>query len=269
MKAFIVLSVIAACSSLSINARAADVSAEGADIAGDRNWALQVTPYIWATGINGELSPFRRAPTISVDKSFSDVMDDLDFGGFINVWGRYDRFVFSGDLMYVDTTEAKALGPLPTLPPPLQQITGISGSVNSKEFSSTLQAGYRLYDSPDFTFDALGGVRFWHISTRVTVSVNSLSGSYAESFGWADPVVGARAFAKLTEQLSLQVQADVGGFDVGSKSTWQVMGTANYIINDHLSVSAGYKMLSVDYDSDGHVFDTQLSGPVLGTTWRF
>ena len=49
-------------------------------------WALQITPYMWAAGIKGDISPFRRAPTIGIEKSFSDVMDDLNFGGFVNVW---------------------------------------------------------------------------------------------------------------------------------------------------------------------------------------
>ena len=193
----------------------------------------------------------------------------IGFGGFVNVWARYDRYVFSGDLMYVDTTDEKTSDPLPPLPPPLPSIPGVSGSVDTKEFSSTLQAGYRVYDGPGFTLDALGGVRFWHISNRVTVQAGGLSGSYGESFGWVDPVIGARAFLRLTDKLSLQAQADVGGFDVGSRSTWQVLATANYVVGASLSVSAGYKVLSVDYEHDGHVFDTRLSGPVLGATWRF
>lgn len=253
----------------SSSARAADAVAPAPTGADAPSWAFQVTPYLWAAGIKGSISPFRSGPTIGVEKSFSDVMNDLNIGGFVNVWGRYDRFVFSGDMMYVDTTDEKASGPLPLLPPPLPSIPSVNASVDTKEFTSTLQAGYRVYDSPAFTLDALGGVRFWHISNRVTVQAGNYSGSYKESFGWADPVIGARAFLRMTDKLSVQAQADYGGFDVGAKATWQVMATANYIVNDHLSVSAGYKVLSVDYRSDGHVFDTRLSGPVLGATWRF
>lgn len=259
------IAALASSQAMAADALAGNPPADG----GGTPWALQITPYLWAAGIKGSISPFRSGPTIGVDKSFSDVMHDLNFGGFVNVWGRYDRFVFSGDMMYVDTTDEKTSGPLPPLPPPLPPIASVNGSVDTKEFMSTLQAGYRVYDSPAFTLDALGGVRFWHISNQVTVQAGSLSGSYKESFGWADPVIGARAFLRMTDTLSLQAQADFGGFDVGSRQTWQVMATANYVVTDHLSVSAGYKVLSVDYRSDGHVFDTRLSGPVLGATWRF
>ncbi len=64
-------------------------------------------------------------------------------------------------------------------------------------------------------------------------------------------------------------QADIGGFGVGSDLTWSILGTVNYILTDNWSVSAGYKHLSVDYDGDGYVFDVDLSGPVLGLTYRF
>lgn len=232
-------------------------------------WALQITPYMWAAGLEGNISPFRRAPTIGVEKSFSDVMDDLNFGGFVNVWGRYERFVFSGDAMYSDTTDSHAFGPLPALPSPIPPGAVINGKVDSKQFMATLQAGYRVLDTPDFTLDALGGMRFWHISNDVTVNALGISRSYGESFGWVDPVIGARAFLRLSEKLSLQAQADIGGFGAGSDLTWSALATVNYIVTDHFSVSTGYKALDVDYDHDGHVYDTRLSGPVLGMTYRF
>ena len=241
------------------------------------NWTLQITPYLWATGLDGHISPFRRGPTIGVEKSFSDVVDDLDFGGFINVWGRYDRFVFSSDVMYINTMDGHAVGPLPAL-----TISGvgeippggnIDAKVDSKLFTATLMGGYRVVDTPRFTLDTLGGARFWHISNDVTLtgSLGPASGSvdHAEGFGWVDPLVGMRAFLPLTQKLSLQSQADIGGFGAGSDFTWSALATVNYAFSDRLSASLGYKLLDVDYDHGGHVYDTRLSGPVLGMTYRF
>ncbi|MCP6559458.1 hypothetical protein NL501_30000, partial [Klebsiella pneumoniae] len=81
-----------------------------------------------------------------------------------------------------------------------------------------------------FTLDALGGIRFWHISNDVTVSALGLTRSYGESFNWVDPVVGTRALLRLTDKLSLQAQADIGGFGAGSELTWSVLGTVNYLL---------------------------------------
>lgn len=241
----------------------APVAADGPD------WALQITPYMWAAGLEGNISPFQRAPTIGVEKSFSDVLDDLNFGGFANIWGRYDRFVLSGDVMYVDTTDSHTFGPLPPLPGPIPPGTVVEGSVDTRQFMATLEGGYRVFDTQDVTLDALVGARFWNISNDVTVSALGMSRSYGESFGWVDPVIGLRAFFRLTDKLSVQAQADIGGFGTGSDFTWSAMATANYTFTDQLSVSAGYKVLDVDYDHDGYVYDTRLSGPVVGLTYRF
>lgn len=273
--AFIAVSLCGAHSAYGADATL-DVPGENVP-AESQNWALQVTPYMWAAGLDGHISPFRHGPTIGVEKSFSDVMDDLNFGGFINVWGRYDRFVFSGDIMYVDTTDSHSPGPLPTFTIPGVGVIppggNIDAKIDTKQFTATLMGGYRVIDAQQFTLDALGGARFWHISNdvKLTGSLGGLSGSvsYGESFGWVDPLVGLRAFLPLTEKLSAQGQVDIGGFGAGSDLTWSALATANYAFSDRLSGSVGYKVLDVDYDHSGHVYDTRLSGLVLGMAFRF
>lgn len=273
-----------ACLAFAQSAYAADAvqaRAEGPEpvMAEAPGWVLQATPYMWAAGLDGNLSPFRRGPTLRVEKPFRDVMDDLNFGGFVNLWARKGRFVFSGDVMYVDTTEGHGTGPLsamqlPGLGVPIPAGASVDAKVDSKQFMATVQGGYRVIDTPQFTLDALGGIRVWHISTDVTVTashaaIGNLSASHRESFSWADPVVGLRALFRMTDKFSIQAQADIGGFGAGSDLTWSALATVNYIVNDRLSVSAGYKVLNVDYNHGGHVYDVRLSGPVVGATWRF
>ena len=262
------MTVLATCALASGSVEALAQEIDGDALASEqasRDWALQITPYLWASGIKGDISPFRQAPTIHIEKSFSEIMDDLNFGTFVDVWGRYGNYVFSADIMYVNTTEGHVIGALPII----GNTPGLSADVDTEQFTATLKAGYRVYADPQFTLDLLGGVRIWHVSNEVTVNYGPFSISHDESFGWADPVVGMRAFVRLTDQFSLQAQADVGGFGVGSDLTWQALATFNYAFTDHMSASVGYKILHVDYDSGGHVFDTTLSGPVLGFTYRF
>lgn len=279
LKRYFAAVILALCAAHAAHADdAVTGGASGPAAEGHPDWALQVTPYMWAAGLEGNISPFRRAPTLHVEKSFSDVMDDLNFGGFVNVWGRYDRFVLSGDIMYVDTTDSHATGPLPALQIPgigtIPSGASVDANVDTTQFTATLQGGYRVLDTPEFSLDALGGARFWYISNDVSVtashiSIGTVSASHDESFGWVDPVIGARFFINLTDKLSVQGQVDIGGFGVGSDLTWSALATVNYTFTQNLSASAGYKVLDVDYKHDGHVFDTRLSGPVLGLTYRF
>ena len=55
----------------------------------------------------------------------------------------------------------------------------------------------------------------------------------------------------------------------GGSFTWSLLSTVNHIFTDNFSVSAGYKVLGVDYRKNGHVYDVRFSGPVLGLTYRF
>ena len=100
-------------------------------------------------------------------------------------------------------------------------------------------------------------------------AIGTRSARHGEDFSWTDPVLGLRAFAPFNEKFSAQAQADIGGFGAGADATWSLLATLNYAFTDHLSVSAGYKVLDVDYDHRGHVFDTRLQGPAFGMTWRF
>lgn len=243
------------------------------------DWALQVTPFLWAASLSGKISPFQRGATLDVDKSFSDVMEHLNMGGFLNIRARHQRFVISGNMMYVDTSDAHARGPLSAFQIPGLGITippgaSIDGKIDTTQFMATLLGGYRVLDTPEFTLDMSGGIRFWHISNSINVttshpSTGRHSTSYSEDFGWVDPLIGTRVFFPLSNSWSLQSEADIGGFGVGSRLTWSVLANATYSFTDAVSASAGYKALKVNYDNHGHRYDTRLSGPVIGVTWRF
>jgi hypothetical protein len=228
----------------------------------DPGWHFQLSPYLWAASMDGKVAPFSGLPTLHIEKSFSDILHDLNFGGFVNFFARNDRFVFNADLMYVNTTDSKSTHSLP-VPGPL------TADVDTVEFTSTLQVGYRVHNDQRFAFDLLVGTRIWYISNEVDVRFAGLSLSHKESFSWMDPVVAARLLVRVSDRLSFLVHSDIGGFGTASDFTWQVLATINYNISERWTVSAGYKRLYVDYDKDGHVFNTTLSGAVLGLTFRF
>ena len=68
---------------------------------------------------------------------------------------------------------------------------------------------------------------------------------------WADPILGARLGVKLGGPWSVTVAGDVGGFGVGSRLTWQGLGSVNYAWSESLTLKAGYRALHVDYRSGG------------------
>ena len=228
----------------------------------DTRQAFQITPYLWVTGLKGDLSPFKRGPSMGIEKSFSDVWHDLNAGGFLNLWARRDRYVLSGDLLYVDTSESEIVQGLPLL-------GALEGTVDSRLFMASLQGGYRVYQSGQASLDLLAGGSFWHVGTRAHLQSRPFSVSHKENVNWVDPLIGLRVFYRFTDRFSVQAQGSLGGFVAGSRHSHQAVATVNYDWNEKLSVAIGYKVLDVDYRRGGHVFDTRMSGPVLGLSWRF
>lgn len=226
------------------------------------DWALQITPYLWAAGLNGRISPFRLAPTIQVEKSFGDVMKHFNGGGFLHVWARKGPFVANADVMYVNTTDSRSVSSVPI-------VGAIRGRLATGLFYATLSGGYRILDAGPVTFDALAGARLWNVYNRASIDFAFVSLGVAKSLTWVDPVIGGRAFLRLNDAFSLQAQGDIGGFGVGSKFTWQALGTVNYAFAEHFSASVGYKILRTDYARGGYVFDVTMAGPVVGMTYRF
>ena len=227
------------------------------------DWRGQLTPYVWATGLGGDLRPFATGPTVEIDRSFSDILGDLDAAFFLSGFARRDRFVLLGDLSYSSASRAGVLSaPIPGLP----------AEGRLRQTSLTLAGGWRVSDTLDGTLDLLGGLRHWRV--RGEVGAPAVPGVFpgarvSASRNFTDPIIAARANLRLTPDWSVLLYGDVGGFGVGSRSTAQLLGTVNYSLGNQVTLSAGYRHLSVDYRSGGSRFDVRLGGPIFGATIEF
>ena len=47
------------------------------------------------------------------------------------------------------------------------------------------------------------------------------------------------------------------------------MAGATYALTDTIGIAGAWRMLSVDYEQDGIVYDVRQTGPILGLTFRF
>lgn len=234
---------------------AAAVIATGWLPASAEDWSGQITPYVWAAGLGGDVTPVTGAPTISFDKGFSDLLKDLDGAFFLSGYARRDRLVVMGDLSWSSSSRA---GTIP-LPAPAE------GKLSQR--SLTLLAGWRAVQEDGFSLDLLGGARAWDIKSSVSVAGGLMQASPGKNF--IDPILAARMNVALAPRWSTILYADFGGFGAGSESTSQVLATVNYQANDNLWISVGYRHLEVDYRSGGTAVDVTMAGPLFGATWRF
>jgi hypothetical protein len=128
-----------------------------------------------------------------------------------------------------------------------------------------LLGGYRLASF----FDVMFGGRYFNTNADLTSEEGE---KFSGKKGWFDPVVGARLIIPLTRGLYIITRGDVGGFGVGSKLSWQVLGAIDWRIAN-FSLAAGYRMWDVDYESgsDESLFryNVTTKGPGIGFTVHF
>lgn len=225
-----------------------------AQTAAEESWRVQLTPYVWMTGLEGHIRPVEGAPTAHVDNSFSDVLQNLDAAFFLTGTARKGRLVLQGDFSYASTSDSASL--------PL----GLSAHAKVRQTSATLTGGYNWQLTPSSSMDLMAGMRLWDIKAHVRVPGLAATQSTTH---FVDPIVAARWRQDWAAQWSTLVYLDVGGFGVGSDSTWQAVGAVNYQWSENLFFSLGYRHLHVNYRDDGKRLDFNQSGPMLGATLKF
>jgi len=129
-----------------------------------------------------------------------------------------------------------------------------------------LTAAYALRE--DGRLDVLGGVRYWSLSTDLTVQGPMMDVSADESEDWLDPLVGVRSRLPLGERVDLLLRGDVGGFGLGSDFAYQLGAGLAWSLGERTELVVGYRHLDVDYD-DGFEYDVATSGPLLGLVLGF
>jgi gas vesicle protein len=85
-----------------------------------------------------------------------------------------------------------------------------------------------------------------------------------EEWDWVDPYVGVRGRINLPKRMFVGGRADVGGFGVGSDLMVQLFGGVGVRLTRNVDLEAGWRYLSVDYDKDGFLWDTEYSGVGIG-----
>ncbi|KWV50698.1 hypothetical protein AS026_07980 [Rhizobium altiplani] len=249
-------------------ARAADFDAERMEP--EREWAVIVSPYVWAASLKGNAS--LAGFDTDVDVPFSEIFDHLDLALMGNVevtngkWGVY----FDGQHVQTSQDErvfAHEIGiDIKT--------TTLAAGAFFKAYEVEL-GGQTVFGKPrTISFEPTVGVRW----TELEADVSAFGVSSTKSSDWADPFIGLRMNADLTDRWNLFAEADVGGFDVGSKVSVNAQAYLGYrmeMLGKPTILRAGYRLLYQDYENDDFTgankfrWDVSQHGPVVGFSMRF
>ena len=221
-------------------------------------WQLEVTPYLWAAGMQGDVGIGRLAAE-GASASFSDIFQSLRSGFMGAFEGRKDRYGFLFDALYLQLSKTQQ-APLPGL-----------GDVHAKPTQQmyTFAGTWRAVEG-EIPVDIVAGVRSNDVKLDLAVSSSAFAPegrSLVRSRNWADGFVGTRIQYPLTPQWSLVGYVDIGGG--GSDFTWQGLAGANYAFTPTVTAKFGYRYLKVDYDRDDFLYDVATGGFYAGIGIRF
>jgi hypothetical protein len=255
-------------------------------------WTFSFTTYAWTPWISGDLTIKGRS--FDVDITAGQVLDALDWSG-IPAWFSYAEarngsLTLFNDIAYAKLADSKRFAKTG----PLGAAT-LSGNVEADYEQAIIEFGaaYEIWSGMNpgvgtAAFDVLAGGRYWHqdATASADVALNGNLGLGLEasrvfarsgSVDWVDPFIGARIRQEMAPGQNLTVRGDVGGFDVGSDFTWQVIATYDFqiCVTERYAIDGylGYRALSVDYSEGSgfnrYEFDALQQGPVMGATLRF
>jgi len=221
----------------------------------DHGWHFSLTPYLWFSGIHGNVGVLGR--DASIHASASDVLSNLDLGFMILADPRYNRIVFPIDFMWVKLSDSKGF--------PLTA-GYLTAKVTTTERILTQKIGYRFVDKPRFKVDALWGYRYWYLTNSLNLQLPPASVNFSDSRGWVDAVSGAKFEITVTRKVSVTVFGDAGGGS--ARFDYQVGGALGFRVAQKWTLQAGYRYMGVDYGSPSNfLFDVAQSGVVFGATW--
>jgi opacity protein-like surface antigen len=223
---------------------------------------FRITPFFWAAGLNGTIGTRRNLPAVDVDIEFHEILRNLDFAAMLAGEYRSGAWGFLADLTYVAISVERDRDLVARAP------GFTSAALSSKTFTATATGFYRFFDNGTVSADLLAGARVWSISTDLDLQLAGvLPVSASSTQTWIDPVGGVRIHANLGNGFGLSAYGDIGA--ASSRLTWQLRATIDYAFNENWSASIGYRHLAVDYRRGGFVYDTSLSGPIAGVSYRF
>ncbi len=244
----------------------------------DGRWEFVMIPYLWMTGIDGEVTIKGR--DADVDVSFDDILDDLDIAALAHFIAKRGRWEFFVQPNYMKLSPEGDVD---------RNAITLDADVETEMLILEFGTFYKLGTWGDrfpVSLDILGGGRYWYIDNEIdldidislpTVDMDIRREKDVDSDkNLIDPFVGLRIDTAITKKLRFGVRGDIGGFDISddtSDLSWQAIGLFEYDISQRIVLGAGYRALDIRYETgsgnDKNGMDATIHGPILGAGIRF
>ena len=229
-----------------------------------QDWQFRLSPYLWFAGLKGDMATIPGYPSVPIDISPSDALDDTEAGVMLMLDAKRGRQGIFVDFIYTDVSSDDEL-----IPSPINLVL----ESKSKTTLFTLAYQYEIYKQDQTVVDLMAGARYWAVDSelRFEGGLGILAGrKISNSESWLDPALGIKGRMPLgNSQFYVEGGAGLGGFGVGSDLFYEINVNIGYQWNQAIGTAIGYRMFDVDYEDDGFLYDVRQQGWQLGLTWAF
>lgn len=229
-----------------------------------RDWSVIITPYMWASSLRGDTD--LRGLHARVDVPFRQTMKELQFGAMGAADLRIGKFgaYFNGE--YGKIASDKHISRM-TLGVSTKNYL-VAGGVYYRIYETAL-GGNTVFGTPRlFAIEPTAGLRWTRLETKVRVGGLGLSNSES----WLDPFAGTRASYDLNDRWNFAVEADVGGFGLGTRLSLNGQAAFGYrttMLGVPTTLKVGYRILHQDYRNGSFQWKVTQHGPIVGASMQF
>jgi len=227
------------------------------------DWNYKLTPYIWLAGLKGTVSTIPGAPSVPIDVSPSDAVNDTEASLMLLFEAKKQRHGVLIDLLYSDVRSTEDL--IPAINLTMQSI--------SKSTIFSIAYLHELHKKEQTVVDFFAGARYWKVDTELQFGggLGILAGQQIRSAeSWVDPFIGIKVRTLLGgSRFYVAGGVAAGGFGVGSDSFYDVTANVGYQWSKTIGTTLGYRLFDVEYEEGSFLYDVKQEGWLLGLTWAF
>ena len=235
---------------------------------GSDRWQVTIEPYAWLPQMDGSVTVNNVKQKVKFDLTdYPTIIDELRMilsGRFKIQKGRFAVFYDGMYMKLKDNTNGPVVSTEVILKSGIEEL-GVSFEVADWAVGGETKK--------NLSFEVLGGAR--HIYLRAEGSANApLYGVSLEANRtrqWVDPFIGGRLILDLTEQTSVSLRGDIGGFGVSSDFIWNgILELKHYFTkNKNWFTAIGYRGMNTDYKNGSFKYEVNYYGPVTSMGFSF
>jgi outer membrane protein OmpA-like peptidoglycan-associated protein len=226
---------------------------------------MELTPYFWAAGVDGDITVERATNVadnqISFDRSFSDVIENVD-AGFMGLGVlSYNRFILYADYDYISMSDDVTARNNITIPgaPTIPAGTQLKGELDLA--IGTYAAGYRFDTFGRNTVDVLIGAQLTDLDPGLKVAGQHFNNKN----NLRDTVVMLRPSFQLSEKWRFNPTLTFG-VSGDTDTTYALSPQFQYQFAKSFAARFGYKTVHYESDNDDEI---DISGLFVGVGWTF